>query len=380
MTGGAGGESMTTDRQHDKSESAPAHQAGRALELTPQDSLRLHVLASECEAIRIDEADMSVRGLAGGAERVVHLDGGGQPQRYLKAVRELLSSIALGSPGGYPLVLGRWTRTGQLHNLPLEKLLRLAEPEAVVAVAIAGNLTADMARLAWWANPTTEIARYLLAHDDVRRDELGRRLAAHLLEHLPFETEAIDVTRSVRAVLGARGMDPADVDALWRRGRRKNAIWLGFVQARPFDLPGADGTGITPGDVCDLRGVLLSARGRILFATVESILSRPADPEIVVECLDTLSSLLARIRPAAGEFTSIENIERRVADAGPAGDDDTSRRLRAIAFLSLAGEPLVRDHFARSTAVGSLMRRQLAPLLDPVCRELAIAAAGQVVP
>src|SRR5690606_28216138 len=100
----------------------------------------------------------------------------------------------------------------------------------------------------------------------------------------------------------------------------------------------------------------------------------------VVECLDTLSSLLARIRPAAGEFTSIENIERRVADAGPAGDDETSRRLRAIVFLSLAGEPLVRDHFARSTAVGSLMRRQLAPLLDPVCRELAIAAAGQVVP
>ncbi len=339
--------------------------------------MRLHVLASECEAIRIDEADLTVRGLAGGAERVVHLDADRPPQRYLKAVRELLSSIALGSPGGYPLVLGRWTRTGQLHNLPLKKLLRLAEPEAVVAVAIAGNLTADMARLAWWANPTTEVARYLLAHDNVRRDELGGRLAAHLFEHLPFETEAIDVARSVRALLGADGIDPADVDALWRRGRRKNAIWLGFVQARPFDLPGAQGSA----DPHDLPDLLLAPRGRIMFATVEAILSRPADPDIVVECLDTLSSLLAKVRPAAaGECTSIEDIERQLADSGPTGDDDASRRLRAIAFLSLVGEPLVRDHFARSTAVGSLMRRQLAPLIDPVCRELAIAAAGQSVP
>ncbi|MCZ7597145.1 MAG: hypothetical protein M5U09_04455 [Gammaproteobacteria bacterium] len=323
---------------------------------------------------------MSVRGLAGGAERVVHLDGGRQPQRYLKAVRELLSSIALGSPGGYPLVLGRWTRTGQLHNLPLEKLLRLAEPEAVVAVAIAGNLTADMARLASVGQSD---------HRDRPLPPCPRRRAAGRTRprtrRAPARAPAVrDRGDRRRAFRSRRAGRPRHGS-----GRRRCTVAPRTTQER--DLAGfRPGAAVRPsrGRRCRYHarkclrpaGVLLSARGRILFSTVESILSRPADPEIVVECLDTLSSLLARIRPAAGEFTSIENIERRVADAGPAGDDDTSRRLRAIAFLSLAGEPLVRDHFARSTAVGSLMRRQLAPLLDPVCRELAIAAAGRVVP
>jgi len=44
----------------------------------------------------------------------------------------MLSSHVLGSPGGYPVFLQRWTRMGQTRDTQLDKLLLLGEPEAVV--------------------------------------------------------------------------------------------------------------------------------------------------------------------------------------------------------------------------------------------------------
>ena len=48
--------------------------------------------------------------------------------------REFLASHVLGSPGGYPVFINRWTRMGQARDENLQRLLMLGEPEAVVAV------------------------------------------------------------------------------------------------------------------------------------------------------------------------------------------------------------------------------------------------------
>jgi hypothetical protein len=45
---------------------------------------------------------------------------------------------------------------------------------------------------------------------------------------------------------------------------------------------------------------------------------------------------------------------------------DRRNRQAALITLSLCGEPLVAPFFARSDAVGSLMRKKLKPVLEPV--------------
>ena len=121
------------------------------MELSPEDALRINVLlASPIEAVRIDESSMTVHALSGKGEARVRLNPNCRDETYLRTVREALSSHVLGSPGGYPVYLKRWTRMGQARDEILESLLLLGEPEAVVAVVNAGGLTDEIARRAWW--------------------------------------------------------------------------------------------------------------------------------------------------------------------------------------------------------------------------------------
>ena len=109
------------------------------MELSNEDLLRLNVLlANDIEAIRIDESSMTVYGLSRGSEARVPLNPNCRPQQYLRRVREMLSSHVLGSPGGYPVFLQRWTRMGQTRDAQLHKLLLLGEPEAAKTSLLKG--------------------------------------------------------------------------------------------------------------------------------------------------------------------------------------------------------------------------------------------------
>ncbi len=62
------------------------------MELTKEDMLRLHVLLSKSDAIRIEESTMTVRGLGQEGEHAVKLSPFCSDDAYLRAVRELLSN------------------------------------------------------------------------------------------------------------------------------------------------------------------------------------------------------------------------------------------------------------------------------------------------
>ena len=126
--------------------------------LVEEDTLRLNVLAAAALAIRIDEDAMCVEALTAATTHRVDLKPAGSPVRYLREVRESLSVLALGTPGGYPVFIRRWTRSGALETDRLTRLLCLGEPEAVVAVAASPNLDDELARRAWWCLPTAEVA------------------------------------------------------------------------------------------------------------------------------------------------------------------------------------------------------------------------------
>ncbi|MDH5436477.1 MAG: sulfur reduction protein DsrS, partial [Gammaproteobacteria bacterium] len=91
--------------------------------LSDQDSLRLNVLlANDVKAIRIDESRMEVFGLTDDGEVKVPLNPNSRDDQYLKRVREILSGHVMGSPGGYPVFLQRWTRMGQARHENLAEL------------------------------------------------------------------------------------------------------------------------------------------------------------------------------------------------------------------------------------------------------------------
>jgi len=325
--------------------------------LTPEDALRLHVLlAGELLAVRIDEGAQVLHGLTPQGEARVTLHPAGWPERYFQQVRELLGGHALGSPGGYPVHLRRWTRMGQASEKSLAALLKLGEPEAALAVAHAPTLTDELARRVWWASPTLEAAQAMLAQPAVRAGAMGRVLADFLVEHLPFEADPIAAMNIVRAVLAAGVLEPQARALLWAKGQRRPHYLIGFLESLPDALPPEPALDV-PGDLPDAPAARLFARcrsgvGQAWLMAMELALAKPPAHEAVYLLLDLLGGYFAAGRDAAAALPAMP----RAAAA-----------LDALARLSHAdAEPILRH----TTAVGPLLRRQLEPLLAPIVGHL----------
>jgi hypothetical protein len=121
------------------------------MQLSNEDNLRLNVLlAQDLKAVRIDESKMIVYALSAKGDAKVQLNPTCKDEKYIRLVKELLSNKIMGSPGGYPVYIKRWTRMGQeRREESLAQLLLLGEQEAVVAVVHAPILTPEIARHAW---------------------------------------------------------------------------------------------------------------------------------------------------------------------------------------------------------------------------------------
>ncbi len=360
------------------------------MELSPQDTLRLNVLlASRPQAIRINESTMTVFGLSEQGEAEIRLNPTGRDDQYLKQVKELLSGHVLGSPGGYPVYLQRWTRMGQMRDDSLEQMLLLGEPEAVVATVCARGLTDELARRAWWAMEDATNARQMLGKPAVVEGSMGPRLAAYLVEHLPFETEPEQQIETVRLVLQDGLLDQAQVHGLWRKAQRKPPYYVGFLAACPEDLPdqpaahpdyaelaalAADGN-----PIAGLLAQMLSAPGQAFIETVFRVFDKPSNQEVVNLALDAIAAHMSPARPEGRVDATLEALQAESADwlrsaqasalcAQPSVDDAQLRALRILSGLSYG---IVRPVFRDSTAIGSLMRRKLQPVLTPLLAELA---------
>ena len=355
--------------------------------LVEEDTLRLNVLAAAALAIRIDEDAMCVEALTAATTHRVDLKPAGNPVRYLRAVRESLSVLALGTPGGYPVFIRRWTRSGALETDRLTRLLCLGEPEAVVAVAASPNLDDELARRAWWCLPTAEVARLMLAHPAVANGSTGPTLGHFLLDHLPFETASRPIIDTVKLLLRSHLLNDQEIGRLWAQTQDHVAWLVGFLSAGPqyLDVPCETETNahtasfMGTGPMETLLARTDSAQGRHFLRCVESALKQAIDMDTVV---DTLNALGDYCKPLRGEEElprSADALQRAIAAfpvlstetfAKDGTGAKTAAQLRqqqaALITLSLCGEPLVVPFFARSDAVGSLMRRKLEPLLSPV--------------
>jgi len=327
--------------------------------LSPEDALRLNVLlAGEVLAVRIDEGARQLHALTPKGEARFALSPVGRADRYFQRVRELLGGHALGSPGGYPVHLRRWTRMGQMEPKKLEAMLKLGEPEAVLAVAYAGELTDELARRVWWAQPTMEVARAMLAQPAVQTGTMGPLLAEFLIEHLPFEEDPVAAMHSVRAVLAAGLLAAQQREPLWLKGKRRPYYLVGFLEFLPDELPPEPPREL-PANLGDSPAAALLARcyspsGQSYLHAAELVLEKPPAHETVYLMLDLLGRHFAAGRDAAAQLPA--------CPAEAAVLDRLSRLSNADA------EPIL----TRTTAIGPLMRRHLEPLLAPIIADLKL--------
>ncbi len=366
------------------------------MDLSAEDALRLNVLlANEPQAIRIDESRMSVHGLAADGESVIQLNPNCRDDNYLKRVREMLSSHVLGSPGGYPVYLRRWTRMGQARDTSLAKLLMLGEPEAVVAVVHAEGLTDDIARRAWWAMPTANNARRMLERECVARGSVGPLLAEYLIEYLPFETEHQDMINSVALVLKPGLIDEDTRASLWERARKRNTFYVGFLKAVPDELPRKrdphPGLSSSRERLAELAGGnryarqllrTLDAPGQAFIETTEMALKKPTNQDVVVELMEVIRSYFSDACSDGSGIQDPDQIREQVETACAKPEPELNELLRQCpelepatrAMLGLAevGERLVSPVFARSDAIGTVMRRKLEHITNPMFQELAV--------
>lgn len=386
-------------------------------ELTPEDALRLNVLlAGEIQAIRIDEANMTVLGLSPRGEAAVKLHPVGRSDQYLRLVRELLAGHAIGSPGGYPVYIQRWTRMGQARDKGLDRLLLLGEPEAAVSVAYSNGLTDELARRAWWAMPTADNARRMLERECVAQGKMGKILADYLIEHLPFENKPHLIIDTVRIVLQPGLADEATRRRLWGKGSHDSAYHVGFLECLPDGLPEslpprAVGETLQPklamlvaqgNPYAAQLERTLSGPGQAFLKTSEEVLRSPADQDVVIALLNAMAAYFAAVRPAGCGGNAVDAI---LADA-PQGCSDPLRAIaraesyaaalcageaqsaglrelldaapelagevRAMLALACMDEGVARPVLARTTAAGTLMRKKLEPVTIPILQQLAV--------
>ncbi len=382
------------------------------------------LLATKPKAIRIDESRLIVYGLSDKGEAKVALNPTGRAELYLRAVKELISGHILGSPGGYPVYLRRWTRMGQMRDESLEQLLMLGEPEAVVAAVGSPGLTEELARRAWWAMEDAENARRMLEHPQIVASAMGPVLADYLLDYLPFETETDKMTASIRLILRSGLIDEAQRDDLWLKAGRKQAYLVGFLHATPDRLPQpvaprADAAQLGAAlqaefDVGNPIATLLmrtvGAQGQTYLKTVASVLAKPPNQDVVTAGFDCLRDYFAAVRPDGDPKLALDELladaealigaelDARVSDQPGTSERDKHpcaglppqmtllhrhiaaclkaapscrEDLLAMRILSGAGYGLIRPVLSDPTTQGSLMRRKLAPVIDPLQARIA---------
>ena len=367
------------------------------IELSSEDNLRLNVLlANQPQAIRIDESRLEVHGLSARGEARIQLRPTARPEAYVRAVRELISGHILGSPGGYPTYLRRWTRMGQMRDESLAQLLLLGEPEAVVAAVCSPGLTDELARRAWWAMEDAENARRMLGNPAIVQGRMGPILAGYLADYLPFETETEKMAESVRLILQPGLIDPQHRLDIWRKAARRPAYALGFLQACPDELPDpvparGDFAALAP-HLEPLRQAgnpwaealwrVLAASGQTWVKTVAQVLAKPSSQDLVLTTLDTLAANFAALRPEVGvDLALAPLLAEAEAYVSPTGADVAlaaclSRvpglrdELVTLRLLSGLGYGVLRPVLRDTTASGSLLRRKLEPVLGPLLQRL----------
>jgi hypothetical protein len=372
------------------------------MELSNEDNLRLNVLlAQSLKAIRINEGTMTVHALTDQGEAKVVLNPTTRDDQYLKIVKELFSLKITGSPGGYPIFLKRWTRMGHADNT-LEHMLLLGEPEAVVAVVHSPKISHDIGVRAWWALPTTEVAIRLMEYPEVSKGELGKELAAYLMEFLPFEEKQVSIVNMVRLCLQGELITQDEKEKLWARAKRRNPFYVGFLHANPKQIPLDKACCQNYEKLSDVLNQLIQANnvyaqalsnllskdGQRWLETIKLSLTKPVDQDVVISLFIAIGKFfdlpLHTLRLDNRGTRSIDIAVQHSQEICCNPDNDQLKALlntldkehhplvEAMLVLAQMGEHTLIPIFSGNESVGTVMRKRLLPLTTPLLEKVEL--------
>jgi hypothetical protein len=132
---------------------------------------------------------------------------------------------------------------------------------------------------------------------------------------------------------------------------------------------------------------LLGPAGQAWLASVAAVLHKPLNQDVVVELLHAIAAYSAHL-PIAGtyltEMDTIAALADVLLDGGEAAGTEAARqllelllavpearsRVRAMLILAMVNEPLVNPVFSRTDAIGTVMRKKLHPVSDPIQEQI----------
>ena len=363
------------------------------MNLSNEDALRLNVLMQQpVEAVRINESKMVLYALLPEKEVSVQLSPTGNDDRYLREVRQLLSGYALGSPEGFPVFLQRWNRMGQIKSEKLSGLLKIAEPEAVLAIVQSPFLTQEIARRAWWCMSSSEIARLLLDHPVVRHSELAKELVDFLLEFMPFEEDALAQIESAKQVVLSQQLSEEQLVSLWQKGKRKAPLRIGFLAGDPQYIPQAATTNqvlhdalfhfsVTTTEHAEFKKGMLSLceePAQKFLRGINEVVSKLPNQDATIFFYDVINDYfswanLLEENPVSWDMLpqSRERLKARL-NISTHEDEVLEECIEAVLDLSLLSQSILNPIFSQTDAVGSVMRKKLNPLTESIQQRLEL--------
>jgi hypothetical protein len=253
---------------------------------------------------------------------------------------------------------------------------------------------------------TSNNARRLLNHQEVVDGSTGRQLAEFLIEFLPFEEEQWAIGESVRLILQPGLISEDEREKLWGQGKRKNTYLLGFLAADPDDLP--EDVPASPlfeeasnalEDIAASGNVyarqllrLLSPRGQAFLQTLDKVVKKPNNQDVVIGYLRVISHYFESTCPECAPQSGVNNTRLhelegsevdmqsliRLAQGYMQSDSDEALsavmqrvpgmqdEIEALLTLSMVSELVINPIFARTDAIGTLMRKKLEPVSGPI--------------
>jgi len=204
---------------------------------------------------------------------------------------------------------------------------------------------------------------------------VGRTLAEFLVEHLAFlHEDDIGILDTVAVMLVSGVLTDAERLAIWKRGTGRNSYYVAFLELQPDKLPSPRAARADHASVPQLAGnpygvmleKALSGQGQTFIATTATILDRPENQEVVNHTLNALAQWCAPLRQA--DETMRNAARKALLDATPQFVSDCD----ALDALAAVDADSVRPIFLKTTAIGSLMRRKIQPIVTPLLDAIAI--------
>jgi len=229
---------------------------------------------------------------------------------------------------------------------------------------------------------------------------MGRKLAAYLVEHLPFETDPLTVITTVRLVLQPGLIDAATRLRIWGRGDHRNAYHIGFLEAIPDELPepiparpdytihAARLSALTEAGNDTARRLerVLASPGQTFVAACERLLEHPVNNDAAAALLNAIGSYFRPLAPELGPSRDIAQIIERAGAIDPASPvgaianefPELRATLAAARVLAQADEQLIIEILAKTSASGTLLRRKLDAVVTPLLQQCAVLRARPV--